>query len=142
MSLRIVPRVLLMACLSCGWARAGQVTIVNPKHLPVQEAEVELLYTMVCQEIADTYHINDYKKLQVPLTLVLGDDERYTIDHRTGAVTVYLIQWDERHFAAAAVMIAFHHVLSNDQFQLQVARAVARFNKVRPESVTALRHQP
>jgi len=139
---RILLSAILMTCLGCGWARAD-VTIDNPKHLPINEAEVEILYTIVCQEIADTYHVRNYKNLQVPVTLVLGEhDERYLIDHRTGAGTIYLAQWNEQLFVSSAVMIAFHHVLSDDKFKLEVTKILTRFEKVRPQTVTALRHRP
>jgi len=143
MSLRILTIVLLVACLGCRWAHAAEVTIDNPKLLPVSETEVELLYTMVCQEIADFYHVRNYRDLEVPVTLVLGErDERYLIDHRTGAGTIYLTEWNEQRFVASAVMIAFHHVLSNDKFKIAVTRILTRFEKVRPQTVTALKHRP
>jgi len=140
---RILPNLLVVTWLSCGTVAAAKVTVDNPKHLAVNEAEVELLYTMVCQEIAKTYHVRNYKDLQVPLTLVLGEqDERYLIDHRTGAGTICLKQWNEQLFVASAVMIAFHHVLSNGEFRLEVTKILARFEKITPQTVTALRHRP
>ena len=134
---------LLLLCPHCTRVYAAEVAIENPKHLPVSEMEVQLLYTMVCQEIADTYHVRNHQDLQVPVTLVLGeDDERYLIDHRTGAGTIYLSQWNEQRFVASAVMIAFHRVLSNDQFILEVKKILTRYEKVKPQTVTALRHRP
>lgn len=121
-------------------ANAATVRIENPKNLSVDSGQVDLLYAMTCQEIAERYHVGDYKKLQVPLTVVLGEaDERYTIDHRTGAGTIYLREWDELHFVAAAVMIAFHHVLSADKFRAAVTRIVTRFDSINPQTVTSLR---
>jgi hypothetical protein len=140
---RFRPSLLLVAWLSCHCVNAATITVDNPKHLAVNEAEVELLYTMVCQEIAKTYHVRNYKDLQVPVTLVLGEqNERYLIDHRTGAGTICLKQWNEQLFVASAVMIAFHHVLSNDEFRLEVTKILTRFKKIKPQTVTALRHQP
>jgi hypothetical protein len=111
------------------------VTIENPKGFPVN-----LLYTMTCREIAEAYHVRNYKDLQVPMTLVLGgDDERYVIDHLTGAGTIYLKQWIEQNFVAAAVMIAFHRVLSDERFKSEVTKILMRFERVKPQSVTALR---
>ena len=142
MASRILAQLLLITCLSCGRAYAAEVTIDNPKHLPVKEAEVELLYTIVCQEIAETYHVRDYRNLQVPVILVLGaDDERYTIDHPTERVTIYLREWNEQRFAAAAVMVAFYRVLSTDQFRLEVTKILARFESVIPQPVAALRRR-
>jgi hypothetical protein len=116
------------------------VTIENPKDLPVDVGHVNLLYTMTCQEIAEAYHVRNYKDLQVPVILVLGeDDEHYVIDHSSGAGTIYLKQWVERYFVAAAVMIAFHRVLSNERFKSEVTKILMRFERVKPQSVTALR---
>jgi hypothetical protein len=134
--------VLLLAFLGFGWILAAQVTFENPKKLPVKEDEVSLLYTIVCQQVAQDFHVRDYKILEVPLTLVLGEDrERYLIDHTTGAGTIYLQQWDESHFASAAVMIAFHHVLTSNQFREEVKTVLTRFSKVAPETVSAARNR-
>lgn len=132
-----------LSSLAPGSACGAAVTIENPKDLPVDPGQVNLLYAMTCQEIAEGYHVRNYKDLQVSLTLVLGeDDERYVIDHFTGAGTVYLKQWSEQNFVAAAVMIAFHRVLSNDRFKSEVTKILTRFERVKPQTVTALRHRP
>jgi hypothetical protein len=128
----------LLSLFASGPAFGAVVTIENPKGLPVDEGQVNLLYMMTCQEIAEAYHVRNYKDIQVPVTLVLGeDDERYVIDHLTGAGTVYLKQWVEQNFVAAAVMIAFHRVLSNERFK--VTKILVRFERVKPQTVTALR---
>jgi hypothetical protein len=133
---------LLTLCV-VGPACGAAVTIENPKALPVDDSQVNLLYTITCQEIGEAYHVRNYKDLQVPLTLVLGqDDERYVIDHVTGAGTIYLRQWIEQNFVAAAVMIAFHRVLSNDQFKSEVVKILTRFERIKPQTVTALRRRP
>lgn len=142
MTFMLRASLLLLAFLGCGWVRAAQVTIENPKKLPVKEEEVNLLYTMVCQQVAKDFHVRNYKNLESPLTLVLGEDrERYVIDHLTGAGTIYLHQWDEVHFASAAVMIAFHHVLSNNQFREEVKNVLTRFSKIVPETISAARNR-
>ena len=139
---RILTSFLCFALFGAGSLRAGEVTIENPKGLPVKQEEVSLLYTLVCQQVAESFHVKNYKDIEVPLTLVLGEErERYLIDHLTGAVTIYLQQWNETRFAAAAVMIAFHHVLTNDQFQVVVTKALKRFSKIAPETVTTLKNR-
>jgi hypothetical protein len=143
--IRMPARILTILCFALFGAvslRAGKVTIENPKGLPVKQEEVTLLYTLVCQEVAESYHVKNYKDIEAPLTLVLGEErERYLIDHLTGADTIYLQQWNESHFAAAAVMIAFHHVLSNDRFQVVATKALKRFSKIEPETVTTARNR-
>ena len=132
---------LLAVLLSSADRLCGAVTIENPKSLPVDDGQVNLLYTMTCEEIADAYHVRNYKDLQVPLTLVLGeDDERYVIDHMTGAGTIYLKQWNEQNFVAAAVLIAFHRVLTKERFNLEVIKILTRFERVKPQTVMALKH--
>lgn len=70
------------------------------------------------------------------------DDERYVIDHLTGAGTVYLRRWIEQNSVAAAVMIAFHRVPSKDRFNSEVTKILTRFGRVKPQAVTALRRRP
>jgi hypothetical protein len=138
MSARILT-ILCFALFGAGTLRAGKVTIENPKGLPVKQEEVSLLYTLVCQQVAESFHVKD---IEVPLTLVLGEErERYLIDHLTGAGTIYLQQWNDSRFAGAAVMIAFHHVLTNDQFQVVATKALKRFSKIAPETVTTARNR-
>ena len=142
MSSRMLASFVFLALFGAGNLRAGELTIENPKGLPVKQEEVSLLYTLVCQQVAETFHVKNYKDIEVPLTLVLGEErERYLIDHLTGAATIYLQQWNEPRFASAAVMIAFHHVLTNDQFQTVVTKALKRFSKIAPETVTTLRNR-
>jgi hypothetical protein len=132
----------LLALAGCGWARGGQVTIENPKNLPIDAARVNLLYIMVCQEVAETFHIRDYKRLEYPLTLVLGEErERYVIDHSTGEGTIYLQQWDESRFTGSAVMVAFHQALSTEQFRLLVAKTLKRFWNASPVTVAEAKHR-
>lgn len=133
----------VLSLFVAGPVSGAVVTIENPKGLPVNDGQVTLLYTMTCQEIAEAYHVRNYKDLQVSVTLVLGeDDERYVIDHLTGSGTIYLRQWIEQNFVAAAVMIAFHRVLSNDRFKSEVTKILRRFERVKPQAVTALRRRP
>ena len=142
MSLRILSSLLILTCVGCGWVRAAQITIENPKNLPIKGEEVSLLYMMVCQQVAENFHVPNSQDIQFPLTVVLGAErERYVIDHITNAGTIYLERWDELHFASAAVMIAFHHVLSNERANVIVIRALKRFSKVAPETVQAARNQ-
>lgn len=129
MTFMLRASLLLLASLGCGCVQAAQVTMENPKKLPVKEEEVTLLYTMVCRQVAQDFHVPNYKNLESPLTLMLGEDrERYVID-LLGAGTIYLLQWDDAHFASAAVRITFHHVLSNGQFQEEVKNVLTRFSK-------------
>jgi hypothetical protein len=133
---RVFPVVLLLAFAVGTRAQSSQLTIENPKNLPVDEVQVKLLYTMICQEVAEALHVRDYKNLQYPLTLILGEEyERYLVDHKTGAGTIYLEKWDEVHFAASAAMLALHHALSDEQFSAVVTRSLRRFSSTRPISV-------
>jgi hypothetical protein len=121
----------------CSSVRGAQITIENPRNLPLKEERVTLLYTVVCQEVATAFHIRDYKTLEVPLTLILGEGrERYTFDHRDGSGTTYLQKWDETRLASVAVMIAFHHVLSDERFRRVVMKTLKRFESVSPVTVT------
>jgi len=136
---RIYLSAALLTLLGCGQARGGQVTIQNPKNLPVREEQVTLLYSMICQEVAKTYHIHDYRKLERPLTLVLGEDhERYAVDSE-GMGTIYLHKWDEKSFAACAAKLAVHNVLSIEQFTVVVLKTLERYRNARPITVSEAR---
>jgi len=140
---RVFPVVLLLTFVVGSRALGAELTIENPKNLPVDEAQVKLLYAMICQEVAEALHVRDYKGLQYPLTLVLGEEyERYLIDHRTGAGTIYLEKWDEAHFAAPAAMLALHHVLSDEQFRAVVMKSLRRFSNTRPVTVAEAKKRP
>jgi hypothetical protein len=136
----ILLTMVLLAFIDCGLARGAQVKIVNPKNLPVDEERVNLLYPMACQEVAESLRVRDAKMLEYPLTLVLGEQvERYTIDHTTGEGTIYLQQWDETSFASSAVMLAVHHVLTDQQFRMVVMKTLKRFRNTVPVTVAEAR---
>lgn len=129
---RVYLSAALLTLLGCGQAWGAEVTIENPKNLPVREEQVTLLYSMICQELAKTYHIRNYRKLERPLTLVLGEDrERYSIDS-AGTGTIYLRKWDEKSFAACAAKLAVHNVLSTEQFTVVVLKTLERYRNTRP----------
>ena len=58
---------IFLALFAAGSLRAGELTIENPKGLPVKQEEVSLLYTLVCQEVAESFHLKNYKDVEVPL---------------------------------------------------------------------------
>jgi hypothetical protein len=125
--------VLLLCLFGCDITRA-QVTIENPRNLPVDETRVNLLYTMASEEVARMFHVHDPKQLRPPLKLILGQgEELYTIDSRTG--TIYLKDWNEAHFVGSVVMLAVHHLLSGEQFRVLVDRTLKRFSDVNPITV-------
>ena len=133
--------VLLLAFLGSAWVLAAQVSR-KPEKASREGRRGQPPYTMVCEQVAQDFHVRNYKNLEVPLTLVLGEEaERYVIDHLTGAGTIYLRQWDETPFASAAILIAFHHVLTNGQFQAEVKNVLTRFSKIAPETLTAARNR-
>jgi beta-xylosidase len=137
---RIYAGVFVLTVVTCELAQGAPVTIENPKNLPVKEQEVTLLYTMVCQQVADNFQVRDYKKLEYSLTVVLGEDqEGYSVDHAKGTATIHLQKWDEARFASTAVMIAVDHLLSNDQFHEVVVKTLKRFWSTNPVTFSELR---
>jgi hypothetical protein len=120
-------------------AQETQIRIENPNHDRVREEEVATLYRIACQQVAKASHIQNYKQLEYPLTLVLGAaQERYVIDRATGSGTIYLLNWDETHFTSAAVRIALYHVT---WFESVVAQTLQRFRNSHPISISDLRKQ-
>lgn len=139
---RIYLSAAVLTFLGCGQAWPAEVTIENPKNLPVREEQVTLLYNMICQEVAKTYHIHDYRKLERPLTLVLGEDrERYASDAE-GIGTIYLRKWDEARFAACAAKLAVNGVLSHEQFSVVVLKTLQRYRNVKPITASEARTYP
>ena len=137
MQWRFCTGVVMLAVCCCAWANGSEVSIDNPKNLPIKEEEVTLLYTIVCQQVAENFQIRDYKQLEYPLTVVLGEDhEGYWIDHVRGAATIHLQKWDDARFASTAVMIAVDHLLSNDQFHQVVVKTLKRFWSINPVTVS------
>ena len=133
----VSPIAALLVILASGLPGAAQVTIQNPKNLPVDQERVALLYRMSCQEVAESFHIRDYAKLQYPLNVVLGEErERYEIDHKTGTGTIYIQRWEEVRFAGAAAMLAIDHVMSTEQFRAVVTKTLKRFRNTRPVTVS------
>jgi hypothetical protein len=136
---RIYLSVVLVMASCAARAQETQIRIENPNHDRVREEEVATLYRIACQEVAQASHIQNYKQLEYPLTLVLGAaQERYAIDRTTGSATIYLVNWDETHFTSAAVRIALFHV---PWFELVVAQTLARFRNSHPISISELRKQ-
>lgn len=130
--------VLVMA--SCGVrAQETHIRIENSNHDRVREEEVATLYRIACQQVAKASHIQNYKQLEHPLTLVLGAaQERYAIDRTTGSATIYLVNWDETHFTSAAVRVALYHV---PWFEFVVSQTLERFRNSHPVSISELRRQ-
>ena len=63
--------------------------------------------------------------------------ERYSIEVSTG--TIYLQKWDETSFASGATLLAFHRVLSDEQFRIVAMKALKRFWNTRPVTVSEAR---
>ena len=69
---------------------------------------------------------------------VLGEEyERYSIEVSTA--TIYLQKWDETSFASGATLLAFHGVLSDEQFRIVAMKALKRFRNTRPVTVSEAR---
>ncbi len=130
-----------LALIDCCGARAVTVTIENPGNLPVSQEQVSALYTIVCQEVAKGLHIHDFREIETPLTLILGEEpERYTSDNVTGKAAIYLKEWDESRFAISAAMILYHQRLSSSrQFRVVIIKTLGRFRTMRPITLSEVK---
>src|ERR1700687_5490964 len=77
--------VALLFCAGClallgGSATFAQITVKNPRHLPLPDYKLQTLYRIACQQVAEEFHISDPAKLDFPLTVVLGEPSHYTSD--------------------------------------------------------------
>src|SRR5215470_20204827 len=85
----------------------SQLTIENPRHVDIPEAQARILLQMSFQAVAKELRPGQKTNSEFPLRLVIGqEDERYGLDAKTGVPTLFLRQWDPVKFATAAVRFA------------------------------------
>ena len=125
----ILP-VLLLATPIWAWT---PVTIVNPKHLPVPEEEVNRLFHATCRVVAQEFHLANDDALDFPLVLVLGErDEHVTADEDKGVYMVYLNHWNEGKFATSAMRLAMWRLVPRKRRDELVRNILLWWSSVEP----------
>jgi hypothetical protein len=140
---KVATLFLWASCLALlgGSATLAQITIKNPKHLPVPDDKPQVLFRIACQQVAEEFHIVDPAKLQFPVTVVLGEASRYTADEDTQTYTIYMERWDDVHFVSSVVMLAAHRVVTRERYKKMVMEALRRANEVMPVQAADLQKQ-
>src|SRR5271156_730211 len=140
---KVVIPLLWVSCFALlgGSATLAQITIKNPKHLPVPENKPEMLFRLACQQVAEEFHIVDPAKLQFPVTVVLGEASRYTADEDTQTYTIYMERWDDVRFVSSVVMLAAHRVVTRERYKKMVLEALRRANEILPVQAAELQKQ-
>jgi hypothetical protein len=122
--------VLLVATPIWGWT---PVTILNPKHLPVPEEEVNRLFQTTCRVVAQEFHLQNEEALDFRLVLVMGErDEHVMADEDKGVYIVYLNRWNEGKFATSAMRLAVWRVVPRKRRDELVRNILLWWNSVEP----------
>lgn len=138
--MKLLCTLLLLTC-SSGFA---QVTIKNSDGVEVPVEKVNVIFRMVSQVVAETFHVSGEDIKEFPLVLVLGSPiEHYTQDEEHHVYIVYLNRWNEAQFAASAMRLTIQAMLvprgRRDKMVIEILR---RSNQVAPVSVRTLANEP
>jgi hypothetical protein len=122
-------------------AAHAQITIKNPKHLPLPDYKLQALYRIACEQVAEEFHISDPAKLDFPLTVVLGEPSHYTSDDDKQSYVIYLDRWDDIRFTSSVVLLAAHRVVSRERYKRMVLETLRRANEIMPIQAADLQKQ-
>jgi hypothetical protein len=140
---KVVSLIFWGGCIALlgGSATFAQITVKNPKHLPVPEYKLQALYRIACEQVAEEFHISDPAKLDFPLTVVLGEPSHYTSDDDKQSYVVYLDRWDDIRFTSSVVLLAAHRVVSRERYKKMVLETLRRANEIMPIQAADLQKQ-
>jgi hypothetical protein len=137
MNSRATVVVILAVASSCGF---GQLTIENPRHVPVPEDQARILLRMSVQAVAKELRVTEKTNVQFALRLVIGqEDEHFGLDEKTGVPTLFLRQWDPVKFTTAAVRFAIQESVGPERKEQMISEIVRRSERVAPVSAAQLR---
>ncbi len=109
----------------------AQLTIDNPKHLDVPEEKGRVLLRLAWQAVAKEFHSSEQSMREFDFRLVLGEkDERYGLDEPTGVPTLYLQQWNETKFTAAAIRLAVQKSIDRKREQQMISDILQRSEQI------------
>lgn len=118
---------------------SAQLTIQNPRHLPVPEQKASVLMSTACRVIAEHFGVAKGDQ-RLRLTLVLGSsDEHYTAEGEKDAYTLFLQRWDENKFTLAVTNLAIQRLVVNDRLASLVSEILRRSDQVAPVPAAQLR---
>lgn len=118
----------------------SQLTIENPRHVEIPEAQARVLYQMSFQAVAKELRPGQKTNAEFPLHLVIGqEEERFGLDARTGAATLFLREWDAVKFTTAAVRFAIQMSVQPQREEAMISEIVRHSQAVAPVSTAQLR---
>lgn len=137
--MRWILRASLFVVLGAGSAWP-QVTIINPHHVFVPQDRVNLLFRMSRDVIAKEFQLRDPRRMDFPLTLILGEaNERLSLDEDHQVYVVLLNKWDESKFVTSVMRLAVWRVVPRERRNELVLEILQRANTVGTVSVGSLR---
>lgn len=118
----------------------SQLTIENPRHADIPEAQARVLFQMSLQAVAKELRPGQKTNTEFPLHLVIGTkDESFGFDARTGVPTLFLREWDPIKLTTAAVKLAIQKSVQPERQKQMISEIVSRSKAVAPVSVAQLR---
>lgn len=121
----------------------AQVTIQNPKKLPVPETRVNLIYDVVRQLVFEEVKPAGGKPVSLKLTLSLAvrPEFGYLTSEENRAAEVFLKEWDEARFSYAVMALALQQTLPAKRRSEILQEAQRRVNLLAPVDVSQLKKE-
>ncbi len=122
---------------------SAQVTIQNPKKLPVPEARVAVIYDVVRRLVFEEVKPVGGKPVNLKLTLALAvrPQAGYLTNEDEGTVEIYLDEWDENRFAQAVMALSMQLALPVKRRREILQEAQRRADLLAPVDVGELKNQ-
>jgi len=118
----------------------SQLTIENPRHVDIPEAQARVLFQMSFHAVAKELRLGQTTNAEFPLHLVIGQgEERFGLDARTGVATLLLREWDALKFTTAAVKFAIQRSVQPEREEAMISEIVRHSQAVAPVSAAQLR---
>ncbi len=136
-----------LVCFAIGLLLAlptsGQVTIQNPKKLPVPEARVNVIYDVVRQLVFEAVKPAGGKPVSLRLTLSLAvrPEFGYLTNEEQRSAEVFLTEWDEAQFSYAVMALALQQTLPAKRRSEILQEAQRRVDLLAPVDVNELKNQ-
>jgi len=118
----------------------SQLTIENPRHVDIPEAQARILFQMSFQAVAKELRPGQKTNAEFPLHLVIGqEEERFGWNAKTGVATLFLREWDAVKFTTAAVRFAIQRSIQPEREEAMISEIVRHSQVVAPVSAAQLR---
>lgn len=138
-----MPKLACIAMLFFALPACGQVTIQNPKKLPVPEARVSVIYDVVRQLVFEEVKPAGGKPVSLKLTLSLAvrPEFGYLTSEENRTAEVFLTEWDEARFSYAVMALALQQTLPAKRRSEILQEAQRRVDLLAPVDVSRLKRE-